>query len=120
MSELMNKLATAAKQHYGSELGQLLSWAVLHIAEQDEALTAAHAELEEESAERMRMELAIHQARTQLQAVCASLAYSQPTRIELAKDHAPHINAMAAQGVAPYARKTRAKNKAVAEMAVAA
>lgn len=115
MSELTEKLRLQAENTpIGTELGRLLAWAALHITEQDEALAEARAELKEESDERVRMESAIHQARNQLQAVCASLAYSQPTRIELARDHAPHINVMAAQGVAPYARKPRAKKQQVA------
>ena len=114
MSELTDKLTDAGQQHQGTELGGLLQWAALHINDQDEALTEARSELKKESDERVRMESAIHQARNQLQAVCESLAYSQPTRIELARDHAPHINVMAAQGVAPYARKTRAKKQEAA------
>lgn len=110
MSSLADQLRLqAGNNHVGTELGKLLTWAAMHIDEQDEALAEVRAELKEESEERLRMEAAIHGARNQLQAVCASLAYSQPVQIELARDHAPHINAMAAQGVAPYAKKPRQK-----------
>lgn len=110
MSALTEQLRLQAENnHIGTDLGKLLAWAAMHIDEQDEALAEARAELKEESDERLRMEAAINGARNQLHAVCASLAYSQPVQIELARDHAPHINAMAAQGVIPYARKTRQK-----------
>ena len=110
MSSLADQLRLqAGNNHVGTELGKLLTWAAMHIDEQDEALAEVRAELKEESEERLRMEAAIHSATNQLHAVCASLAYSQPVQIELSRDHAPHINAMAAQGVAPYARKPRQK-----------
>ena len=38
MSELTDRLAKAGEQHKGTDLGGLLQWAVLHIADQDEAL----------------------------------------------------------------------------------
>lgn len=105
MSELTDKLTAAGELHKGTELGSLLQWAVLHINEQHDALAEAREELQTEQAERIRMEQAIHTAKGQMQQVVGLLDYSRPVNIELAKDHAPHINIMAHHGVAPYAKK---------------
>lgn len=105
MSELTEKLTEAAKQHAGTDFGALLQWAVSHIESQDEALAEVRTELEEEQNERIRMEQAIHDSRAKMAEISAELAYSRPVNIKLARDHAPHINRMAAAGVAPYAAK---------------
>ena len=107
MSELTAKLELMAINYDGSQLGELLKWSKLHIESQDEALAELRAELEAESNERIKMENAIHAARGMLGDLSAMLDYSRPVNIELARDHAPHINRMAAAGVEPYAKKPR-------------
>lgn len=104
---LTEQLEQAGQQHKGTDLGGLLQWAALHIQSQDEALAEARAELEEEQNERIRMESAIHKAKNQLRDIFDGLEASRPVQIPLARDHAPHINAMAFHGVAPYAKKKR-------------
>jgi hypothetical protein len=113
MSELIEKLNHAATGADG-ELSQLLRWAALHIAAQDEALAEARAELESEHDERIRMELAIQVAKAKMMEIVGAMDYSRPVNIQLAKDHAPHINIMARHGIEPYAKKPRkpkAENK---------
>lgn len=107
MSELTEKLTKAAAGYKGTEFGGLLQWAVLHIQSQDEALASIRDELEIESNERIRLERAIHTARQQLDAIDVALTGGLPVNIDLARDHAPHINIMAHHGVAPYAKKPR-------------
>ena len=110
MSELITRLTIAASDHKSTDLGGLLQWAVLHIQDTDEALSEARKELEQEQAERIRMEEAIHKAREHMQALASELDYSRPVNIKLDKDHAPHINIMAHHGVEPYAKKRRKKS----------
>ena len=107
MSAITDKLNDAATKHNGTDLGKLISWAALHIAEQDEALAELRTEHEAEENERIRLEQAIFEARQKLADVSEMLDYSRPVNIELARDHAPHINRMAAAGVEPYAKKPR-------------
>lgn len=104
MSTLINQLTETAKQHKGTDLGRLLQWASLHIAEQDEALAQTREELETEENERIRLERVIFEARQQLAEITESM--HQTTGVQLAKDHAPHINIMAHHGVAPYVTKS--------------
>lgn len=107
MSELTDKLAAAGQQHIGTVLGGLLQWAALHIASQDSALVELREELESEADERVKMERAIFEARQKLFDVSSALDLSRPVNIQLAKDHAPHINIMAQHGIVPYAKKSR-------------
>lgn len=109
MSELTAKLELMSLNYDGSQIGELLKWAKLHIESQDDALSEVRTELEEEQNERIKMEQAIHDARIKLAEVSIMLNYSRPVNIELARDHAPHINRMAAAGVDPYAKKPRKK-----------
>jgi hypothetical protein len=107
MSELVNKLATAADAHKGADLGGLLQWAMLHIQEQDEALAEAREELDTEQSERIRLERVLHSAKAGIEGVASGILMGLPTNIQLARDHAPHINIMAHHGIAPYAKKPR-------------
>ena len=111
MSTLTTELAQEGEKHKGTDLGRLLQWAALHIAEQDEALAEVRAEHEAEEVQRINMEQAIFEARQKLVDISEMLDYSRPVNIELARDHAPHINRMAAEGVAPYAKKPRKSSK---------
>lgn len=107
MSELIKKLKAEGQKHIGTDLGKLLQWAALHIADQDAALVEVREEFEAEENERIKMERAIFEARQKLFDISSALDFSRPVNIQLAKDHAPHINIMAQHGVAPYAKKTR-------------
>ena len=111
MSTLTDQLHAQAQHHAGTDLAKLLTWAALHIAEQDEALAEVRTEHQAEEAQRIKMEQNIHAVRAMLDDVSAMLDYSRPVNIELASDHAPHINLMAAAGVMPYA-KTPARPRA--------
>lgn len=112
MSELTNKLATAADAHKGMDLGGLLQWAMLHIQEQDEALAEAREELDTEQSERIRLERVLHSAKAGIEGVASGILMGLPTNIQLARDHAPHINIMAHHGIEPYAKKPRKARKA--------
>lgn len=109
MNDLITQLTAAGQQHKGTDLGGLLQWAVLHINDQAEALTATQAELEDEQNERLRLERALHNGAQAITTVLDGLKAAQPVQITLARDHAPHINIMAHHGVAPYARRMRGK-----------
>jgi len=104
MSTLINQLTETAKQHKGTDLGGLLQWAALHIAEQDEALEQTREELATEENERIRLERVIFDARQQLAHLADNM--HQTTGVQLAKDHAPHINIMAHHKIEPYATKS--------------
>jgi hypothetical protein len=112
MSELVERLTSAAAGYKGTDLGGLLQWAATHIQSQDEALAETRDELAAEHSERIRMEQAIHSAKMQLTSLVDALAYSRPVNIELTKDHAPHINIMAYNGIDPYAKKSRKRKEA--------
>jgi hypothetical protein len=107
MSELVEKLYVQGNENKGTFLGGLMQWAALHIEEQDAALKNLKEEFEAESTERMRLERVVFDARQQAEVLSAALR--QTPGIQLAKDHAPHINVMAHHGVEPYAKKKRAK-----------
>lgn len=105
MSELTDKLRTAGEAHKGTDLGELLQWAALHIESQDEALGDALTEALEESAERIKLENALHTAKGRLQDAIDGLTAAWCPPIELAKDFAPHINLQSAQGDPDYTTK---------------
>ena len=113
MTPLTEQLTAAAQQHRGTDLGGLIQWAVLHINDQAEALTATNEELEAEQQERIRLERALHNGAQAITTVLDCLKAAQPVKITLARDHAPHINIMSHHGVAPYARGSKAKNQKV-------
>lgn len=107
MSELTNKLTAAGQQHQGTELGGLLQWAVLHIQSQDEALTEVREELANEESERIRLERVLYEAKKAAEATVTALSPGLVPPVQLARNHAPHINIMAHHGVAPYAKIKR-------------
>ena len=107
MSELTDKLKKAVVEHYkGTELGNLLTWAAMHIESQDEALSDLRVELTEEEAERMKLEAALHLTKSKMQEAleCLTAAWCPP--VELGRDLAPHINLMRAHGDPDYTTKS--------------
>ena len=102
MSELTDKLRTAASGYKGSEMGGLLQWAALHISSQNEALAEVRQELADEAHERLRLENALHAAKLAVEAALASITAPMCPPIELARDMAPHINLMAGHGDPDY------------------
>jgi UDP-N-acetylmuramoylalanine-D-glutamate ligase len=104
MSELTDKLTAAGLQHQGTDLGKLLQWALLHIQSQDEALAEVREELASEESERIRLERVLHEAKQCAESTVAALSPGLVPHVQLAHDHAPHINIMAHHGVMPYAR----------------
>lgn len=107
MSELTDKLAQAGQMHKGTDLGALLQWAVLHIADQDQELAEMRKEMETGQAERVMLANTIQAAQCKLKDIVDDLLYGVPVNIELAKDYAPYKNIMAYHGVKPYAKKSR-------------
>lgn len=102
MSELTDKLRSAGEQHKGTELGGLMQWAALHIESQDDALADARQEHEDEERERLRLERALHKAKSIMEDAIAAIAAPLCPPIELGRDMVPHINLMAGHGDPDY------------------
>ena len=102
MSELTDRLAKAGEQHKGTYLGGLLQWAVLHIADQDEALADAREEHANEERERLRLERAAYDAKAAIETALAIVSAPLCKPTELGRDLARHINLMAAHGDPDY------------------
>ena len=100
--ELTDKLRAAGEAHRGTELGGLLQWAALYIEEMRETLTEAQTAWVEEEAERIRLERAMHDAKTAIEAALAAVSYPLCPPIELGRDLVPHINLMAGHGDPDY------------------
>ena len=86
------------------EFKRILESAALLIESQNEAIKELESALEVEQCERIRLENAAHLARAKLEEAAEAIAYSIPARVEFARDHSPHINAMASFGDADYMR----------------
>jgi hypothetical protein len=106
MSELTDKLQAAGEKHKGTDLGALLQWAALHIQSQDEALAETREELQQEEAERIKLETALHAAKSKAQEVLDGLQAAWCPPVKLARDFAPHINLMGGQGDPDYLTKS--------------
>lgn len=102
MSELTDRLRSAAAGYRGSDMGGLLQWAALHIDSQDEALAELRQEHADEEAERLRLELALHTAKASIEAALAAIAVPLVPPIEIGRDLVPHINLMAGHGDPDY------------------
>jgi hypothetical protein len=102
MSELIARLHEAGNTHKGTDLGGLLQWAALHIESQDEALADARQELEEEQAERIRLETSLHTAKTATEYALKTLQDAYIPPIDFDRDFSPHINLMAGHGDKDY------------------
>lgn len=102
MSELTDRLAEAGEQHKGTDLGGLLQWAVLHIADQDEALADVREEHANEERERLRLERAAYDAKAAIEAALAIVSAPLCKPTELGRDLVRHINLMAAHGDPDY------------------
>jgi phage host-nuclease inhibitor protein Gam len=102
MSELTDKLRGAGEQHKGTDLGGLLQWAALHIADQDEALAELREEHAEEERERIRLERAMFDAKGAIEAALTAISAPMCPPIELGRDFVPHINLMAGHGDPDY------------------
>jgi hypothetical protein len=73
MSELVERLQAAGKQHQGTDLGGLLQWAALHIESQDEAIAEVREEHASEEQERICLEQALHASKLHLEQALRSL-----------------------------------------------
>lgn len=93
---LAARLTAAGLEHRGTDLGGLLQWAALHIASQDEALADTRAELAAEERERLRLEVAMHHAKTAIEQALGAVGGAIFAPPQFASDHAPHINLMSA------------------------
>ena len=102
MSELTDRLAKAGEQHKGTDLGGLLQWAVLHIADQDEALADVREEHANEERERLRLERAAYEVKAAIETALAIVSAPLCKPTELGRDLVPHINLMAAHGDPDY------------------
>ena len=106
MSELTDKLRAAGEQHKGTDLGALLQWAALHIDELADVLAQTLEDAQQEEAERMKLEAALHLTKSKMQEAleCLTAAWCPP--VELGRDLAPHINLMRAHGDPDYTTKS--------------
>ena len=100
--ELTDKLRAAGEAHRGTELGGLLQWAVLHIDELAETLDQYRVDFEDELNERIRLERALHDAKTAVEDALAKIFEPLCPPTELGRDLAPHINLMAGHGDPDY------------------
>ena len=100
--ELTDKLRAAGEAWCGTELGGLLQWAVLHIDELTETLDQYRVDFEDELNERIRLERAMHEAKTAIEAALAKVSYPLCPPIELGRDLVSHINLMAGHGDPDY------------------
>jgi hypothetical protein len=105
MSELTDRLTKTGEQHKGTDLGGLLQWAVLHIADQDEALAEVREDYANVELERLRLESAAYDTKTAIEAALAIVSAPLFKPSEFMRDLAPHINLMAAHGDQNYLKK---------------
>lgn len=105
MSQLTEKLAETGEQHKGTDLGKLLQWAMLHIQEQDEAISELREEYAEEERERLRLESAMYQAKSTIELALEAVSASLFKPVQLGRDFVPHINLMAGHGDPDYLKK---------------
>lgn len=104
MSELLERLRAEAALRDRTEISKLLLWAALHIESQDEALSEARAEWEQESRERIKLENALQASKSNIEQALQTLQAAWCPPIELGRDLAPHINLMAGHGDPDYLR----------------
>jgi hypothetical protein len=104
---LESLLAKELEPETPQEIVTLLTWARQHIAEQAEHIDAIEDELEKEIEVRFKLQHAVEHAREVIAQLSTHLLQQMPVNIELYRDFAPHINAMSAHGVEPYAKKKR-------------
>lgn len=102
MSELLERLRAEAALRDRTEISKLLLWAALHIESQDEALSEARAEWEQESRERIKLENALQVSKTHVEQALQTLQAAWCPPVELVRDLVPHINLMAGHGDPDY------------------
>lgn len=104
MSDLTKRLATAAMQHRGTDLGGLLQWAGLHIASQDEALAEVREQFDQLERSYKELHDGINAAADAVDAAAKSLQAARPVDITdlFARDYSGHINLMAGHGDPDY------------------
>ena len=107
MSELTERLATAAPQHRGTDLGGLLQWAGLHIASQDEALAELREQFDRLARDYKALHKGIKDATEAVDTAAKSLQAACPVDLEgqFSRDFVPHINLMAGHGDPDYLKK---------------
>lgn len=101
-SELVTQLRSHGQQHKGTNLGGILQWAALHIESQDEALAELREEHASEERERLRLERALHDAKSAVETALAAINSPLCPPIDFGRDYVPHINLMAGHGDPDY------------------
>ena len=99
---LPDELRHHGLQHKDTELGKVLQWAALHIEGLAETLDQYRVDFEDELNERIRLERALHDAKTAIEAALATVSRPLCPPIELGRDLVPHINLMAGHGDPDY------------------
>lgn len=105
MTDIITQLQAAGQQHKGTDLGGLLQWAALHIANQDEAIAELREGFASEEAERLRLEAALQAAKEAAEAALAAINAAVFVPLELSRDYTGHINIMAGHGDPDYMLK---------------
>jgi hypothetical protein len=106
MSDLIRSLRDAGAQHKGTELGGLLQWAALHIAEQSDAIAELREELADEERARLHLEQSAHEAKAAIEAALAAIKQPLCPPVEFARDLVGHINIMAGHGDPDYLNRS--------------
>jgi len=106
MSELTERLITEAKQNRGTDLGGLLQWAALHIANQDEALAESRAQLERLEQDHEALQDGLKAASDAVETAAKCLQAARPVDMteQFSRDFCGHINLMAGLGDKDYLR----------------
>lgn len=104
MSELIQKLTGAAKDHKGTDLGGLLQWAALHIEGQDKALKDLLEQQRIDDAQSARTIASIHRAQQAIWDAWNASVDATPAEIEFARDYSGHMNRSFAEGDPDYTR----------------
>lgn len=106
MSVLTEKLRALGEAQKGTDLGNLLQWAALHIDEMDDLLAETLKQIKQEEDERIKLENALHETKSKMQEALGILQAAWCPPIDFAKDMAPHINLMAGHGDPDYLTKS--------------
>ena len=114
MSELTDKLHDLAWNHHrGTELAGTLQWAKLHIEALEEAATEREQELAQAMQDRNTLLDLLQRTRSAANDLNGMLALdflTAPLKT-CAHDVTSYVNAMAAHGVAPYARTPKKRKE---------
>ena len=109
MSELIDKLRSAAQQHKGTDIGGLLHWAALHIESQEEALADKESEYQAAAKDAAHMHEHIKAIASIVDNLPGMLMDAHPVNewATKSRDYSAHANVSAYQGDKNYGKPTK-------------